>query len=334
MKKSFGTIDKAVPKNHKFDDVQSRIDTGLNANKVRTISAQEYLKRQDELFYRLSPTELMNLFAEYEVDGYEEVTENKGGWDGPRIVTVEAEEKPEYQRPYIIFDLRTPQEFSQCHILQARNHPSILLNQDKMSAEMYTFKNKEGQLIILYDNDTTIACQAAHTMCTRGFDNIYILSGGLYAFSERHPRYIEGDPPVRPASSQSKMGSSRGPGSARSSSRNGSKAGSRAGSRSGSARSASGRRMLSAAGSEIAGGGTRSIAGSRAAPPKVTGKIGSIRRGSQDSKQGLTTRSLASHSRGFKQTRHGDVESVTSKMTDMTVADSVIGAARARKGRM
>lgn len=39
-------------------------------------------------------------------------------FDGPRIVTHEVEDKPEYQRPYLILDLRTPHEFQACHILQ------------------------------------------------------------------------------------------------------------------------------------------------------------------------------------------------------------------------
>ncbi|CAM9299433.1 unnamed protein product [Heterosigma akashiwo] len=262
MKKTFGTIEKAVPKNPRFSDVESKIDTGLNANNVRVISAAEYLKRQDELFFRLTPTQMMNLFAEYEVDGHEEVHENTGGWDGPRMVTIEADEKPQYQRPYIIFDLREIDEYRQCHILQARNHPFRLLNQDKMSAEMYQFKNKDGHLIILYDNDTSIVQQAAHVMCTRGFDNIYILSGGLYAFSERHPQYVEGVPPVRPASQQARGG----------------------------------RPPL--------GGGSR---------------------------QG-SARSTPRHSAGGAP---GTRSSVTSKMTDMTVADSVIMQAQSRKtGRL
>jgi rhodanese-related sulfurtransferase len=33
-------------------------------------------------------------------------------------VTHEVEDKPEYQRPYLILDLRTPHEFQACHILQ------------------------------------------------------------------------------------------------------------------------------------------------------------------------------------------------------------------------
>jgi len=283
---------------------------------------REYLKRQDELYYRLTPIQLMNLFAEYEVDGYEEVSENRGGWDGPRVVTVEAEEKPDYERPYIIFDLRSREEFNQCHILQARNHPAILLNQDKMTAEMFNYKNKEGQLIILYDNDTTVACQAAHTMVIRGFDNTYILSGGLYAFSERYPQYIEGTAPIRPNSTSSKSG--RPPASGR--------ANSEPPSRSGSAsRTASGRRLLSAAGSQIAGGGAKSVSGESHFSQS---KVGSARRDSDSKTSGrLTAGSLSSHGKSFKGNGERDVQSMNSKMTDRSVAETIISQSAARKGK-
>lgn len=41
-------------------------------------------------------------------------------FDGPRIVTHEVEDRPCYERPYLILDVRSPQEFQQCHILQGR----------------------------------------------------------------------------------------------------------------------------------------------------------------------------------------------------------------------
>lgn len=39
-------------------------------------------------------------------------------------------------------------------------------------------KNASGKIIILYDEDERIASQAATTMCERGFENLFMLSGG------------------------------------------------------------------------------------------------------------------------------------------------------------
>ncbi|KAG8138514.1 hypothetical protein E2320_004414, partial [Naja naja] len=40
-------------------------------------------------------------------------------------------------------------------------------------------KNAHGKIIILYDDDERVASQAATTMCERGFENLFMLSGGL-----------------------------------------------------------------------------------------------------------------------------------------------------------
>lgn len=39
-------------------------------------------------------------------------------------------------------------------------------------------KNASGKIIIVYDEDERIASQAATTMCQRGFENLFMLSGG------------------------------------------------------------------------------------------------------------------------------------------------------------
>ena len=39
-------------------------------------------------------------------------------------------------------------------------------------------KNQEGKIIVLYDNDELLAHRAATTLVQRGYDNLFILSGG------------------------------------------------------------------------------------------------------------------------------------------------------------
>lgn len=60
----------------------------------------------------------------------EDIAVNRAQTDfGPRIVVHEEEAVAEYERPYLILDVRTAPEFEQGHVLQARNFPQRLLMQ-------------------------------------------------------------------------------------------------------------------------------------------------------------------------------------------------------------
>ena len=67
------------------------------------------------------------------------------GGGGPRIVTHDEDAAVDYPQPYLILDLRSPAEFGECHVLQARSFPQRLLMQDKSTLEMQQFKNKDGR---------------------------------------------------------------------------------------------------------------------------------------------------------------------------------------------
>ena len=42
-----------------------------------------------------------------------------------------------------------------------------------------SFQNQDGKLIVVYDNDELIATRVASTLVQRGYDNVFMLSGGL-----------------------------------------------------------------------------------------------------------------------------------------------------------
>ncbi|XP_057244549.1 centrosomal protein of 41 kDa, partial [Malurus melanocephalus] len=59
------------------------------------------------------------------------------------------------------------------------------------------YKNAHGKIIIVYDNDERLASQAATTMCERGFENLFMLSGGLKVLAQKIPEgLITGTLPV------------------------------------------------------------------------------------------------------------------------------------------
>jgi hypothetical protein len=43
-------------------------------------------------------------------------------------------------------------------------------------------KNREGKIIVIYDEDERIAPYAATTLVQRGYDNLFMLSGGKFPF--------------------------------------------------------------------------------------------------------------------------------------------------------
>lgn len=196
MAKSSPVMERRVPKNAKYENVQSKINSGSTIQKVRHISANQAVRRRNENFIRLAPSELYQLLSEYESgDTQEDIGIMRGGAQdfNPRIVTHEAEAEAAYERPYLIIDVRDAQDYGEAHVLQARSFPQRLLMQDRQTKEMVHYRNREGCLVILYCADGRQSAAAAQILTTRGFDNAYVLEGGISAFAQRFPAYVDGD---------------------------------------------------------------------------------------------------------------------------------------------
>ena len=292
-----------VPENPKYADASAKVNSGATQNKVKYLTNRQVLMRRDETFRRIGRDDLAELFEEYEKIDDEHLDTLGAGADpgnGPKVCVYEEDAKVSYERPYLVLDVRTPEEFAECHILQARNLPQRLLMQDKVQGDMYRFRNKEGMLIILYDADERLAAAAAHQLVHRGFDNCYVLSRGLTTFADAFPHYVEGDTTnlPRPEPSPRKQGRAS----------------------STSSRSQSGGASASSSSSSRGGrlsGSDRSTAS--------TVRALSHRGGS----------SVASHasSRFNQRSNRRDDDDKLSRMSELSVADSVISRATNRKSR-
>lgn len=172
------------------------MDTGLTVNKVKVITAKECAQRRDEIFYRLTKTQLYNLYNEYELDERETIGDSlMGSPAGPRIVTYDQESQPHYSKPYLILDVREAREYNTCHLLHAKSYPYTLIRRDQYIPEIYQFRNKEESLIIVYCDDERISRDTAKTLVDRGIDNVFLLEGGLREFVFSYPAFVEGDIP-------------------------------------------------------------------------------------------------------------------------------------------
>ncbi|GAB1610868.1 hypothetical protein Ahia01_001373600, partial [Argonauta hians] len=91
--------------------------------------------------------------------------------------------------PYLLLDVRDKDEFDRCHVISAYNYPSAMLSRTNNSEtkQMLAYKNQPGRLILLYDYDESISPRVASTITERGFDNLFLLSGGLKVAEKQFP---------------------------------------------------------------------------------------------------------------------------------------------------
>ncbi|MFT7799283.1 centrosomal protein of 41 kDa isoform X1 [Arapaima gigas] len=98
-------------------------------------------------------------------------------------------DRPYPDCPYLLLDVRDRDKYDQCHIISAYSYPIATLSRtmNPYTKEVLEYKNAPGKIIIVYDEDERIASQAATTMCERGFENLFMLSGGLKVVAQRFP---------------------------------------------------------------------------------------------------------------------------------------------------
>uniref|UniRef100_H0VRR7 Rhodanese domain-containing protein n=1 Tax=Cavia porcellus TaxID=10141 RepID=H0VRR7_CAVPO len=89
-------------------------------------------------------------------------------------------DKPYPDCPFLLLDVRDRDSYQQGHIVGAYSYPIATLSRtmNPYSNDILEYKNAHGKIIILYDDDERLASQAATTMCERGFENLFMLSGG------------------------------------------------------------------------------------------------------------------------------------------------------------
>ncbi|XP_030072844.1 centrosomal protein of 41 kDa isoform X2 [Microcaecilia unicolor] len=101
----------------------------------------------------------------------------------PRILDI-----PYPDCPFLLLDVRDRDAYNSCHIIGAHSYPVAMLSRtmSPFTSDILEF-NAHGKIIILYDEDERIASQAATTMCERGFENVFMLSGGLKIIAQKFP---------------------------------------------------------------------------------------------------------------------------------------------------
>ena len=96
------------------------------------------------------------------------------------------------QTSFLLLDLRDPEEYEHWRIRESINFPATMIARDKMIPELFRFKNKPDKLIIVYHTDERKGTQAANLMSEKGYDNVFLLSGGIDQFNEEFTILVEG----------------------------------------------------------------------------------------------------------------------------------------------
>lgn len=96
------------------------------------------------------------------------------------------------QTQFLLLDLRDPEEYELWRIKEAINFPAPNIARDKVIPELYRFKNAPDKLIIIYMNDERQGTQYAQILAEKGYENVFLLSGGIEAFLEDFSELVEG----------------------------------------------------------------------------------------------------------------------------------------------
>ena len=93
---------------------------------------------------------------------------------------------------FLLLDMREESEYSEFHIKESINFPAPNVTRDKIIPELYWFWNKEDKLIIIYMYDERSGTAAAKLLYEKGYDNVFLLSGGIEEFIMSYDELIEG----------------------------------------------------------------------------------------------------------------------------------------------
>jgi centrosomal protein CEP41 len=93
---------------------------------------------------------------------------------------------------FILLDLRDEDDYKQFHIREAISFPAPNISRDKVFAQLLRFKNHSDKIIAVYMNDERNGTHYAKLLHEKGFDNVYLLSGGIESFLTTHYDLVEG----------------------------------------------------------------------------------------------------------------------------------------------
>ena len=190
------------------------MQTGKTIKQVEVLSNQSVAKRKGEIFRRIKGSTLVKLLKEhgptesiYQMSRAEETKEddNKSVFSIAHsvaaseisVVTVNTEALGlDQNSEFVLLDLREEEEFNQFHIKEAISFPAPNITRDRILPQVFRLKNQKDKFIIVYALDERPGVEAARKFSEKGFENVFLLSGGIEEFCQKFPQMVEGNIPV------------------------------------------------------------------------------------------------------------------------------------------
>jgi rhodanese-related sulfurtransferase len=94
---------------------------------------------------------------------------------------------------FLLLDLRSEPEYLAYHIKDSINYPALNIGRDRWSDCILRYKNKPEKFIVVYMESEKSGIGLANELYQKGFENVYLLTGGIYEFVLKHHEYVEGD---------------------------------------------------------------------------------------------------------------------------------------------
>ncbi|ORY75173.1 Rhodanese-like protein [Neocallimastix californiae] len=174
---------------NKYKNVRPIIDTGCSKTNYNIYLKEKFkdmLIKEHEGFKRIKVKSLVSI-----LNDVESMTENL------YTQTSDNEENIKFENPVLLLDVRTYQEYKECHLKGAINYPHTFLfrGANQFSNEILKYKNRNDRLIIVYDKNERLAQKVAQGLMERNILNCFLLSGGIIAMVRENPERIEGNIP-------------------------------------------------------------------------------------------------------------------------------------------
>ncbi|XP_046437545.1 centrosomal protein of 41 kDa B-like [Daphnia pulex] len=181
----------------RFENVIPKTNSGYHVGKMMEdfdIIQRNFHFKPDEIFPRIKISLLVSLICEsVYLESESHQAKNEEELEEAAAVTTKStlssyrtypdnddEDKKESQRPYILLDVRDVDEYNKNHIITADNYPKSLLSRANYeTSSLLKYKNHPEHIIVVYDEDEILAPQVATTLMERGYENVFMLSGGL-----------------------------------------------------------------------------------------------------------------------------------------------------------
>lgn len=93
---------------------------------------------------------------------------------------------------FLLLDMREGDEYELYHIKEAVSYPAPNIGRDKIIPDLFRFKNQPDKLIIIYLADERKGTAVAKIFFEKGYENVYLLSGGIEQFLEEFHEHVEG----------------------------------------------------------------------------------------------------------------------------------------------